>query len=377
MPDSRPDIPRPMVRAILVEAGHRCSIPTCRAHPVELAHIDAWAKVREHKPDNLIALCPTCHTRYDKGEIDRQSMLIYKQQNRQLQQQVSKMLTQATAPASRSDPTVSDSNTGTSITATSLFEEILNSNRVELGDYELVWPAHLFAEEAVRIMGGSQRSRPDTIAISQLLREAFRDGNVAADFEQLDTARGFGNRETTDLTPDAFVRELVVRVHEIPLQSTPRAYWKQPSSGSLETTEPDYLKACREWANLIQEFSQSGYLEQAFPNGCVDDEDAPYVDRSAEIERRIGVSNAWPLVPDSWDQDTFFGLMEVFHDLVSRPRAAEYHSYQNCGMHYWDFATVIGRKLYRWRVNRILSDAHVPYRLGEVGEVAGRIVSVE
>jgi hypothetical protein len=28
--------------------------------------------------DNLIALCPTCHTRYDNGEIDRKSMQIYK-----------------------------------------------------------------------------------------------------------------------------------------------------------------------------------------------------------------------------------------------------------------------------------------------------------
>jgi hypothetical protein len=31
-----------------------------------------------HTFDNLIALCPTCHTRYDKGEIDRRSMRTYK-----------------------------------------------------------------------------------------------------------------------------------------------------------------------------------------------------------------------------------------------------------------------------------------------------------
>jgi hypothetical protein len=28
--------------------------------------------------ENLIALCPTCHTRYDKGEIDRPAMRQYK-----------------------------------------------------------------------------------------------------------------------------------------------------------------------------------------------------------------------------------------------------------------------------------------------------------
>ncbi|MBM0231889.1 HNH endonuclease [Micromonospora sp. STR1_7] len=62
----------------MVEAGHRCAIPTCRQVPVELAHIDPWSKVQEHAFSNIIALCPTCHTRFDRGEIDRKAMLQYK-----------------------------------------------------------------------------------------------------------------------------------------------------------------------------------------------------------------------------------------------------------------------------------------------------------
>jgi hypothetical protein len=79
MPQGRPDIPIPLQRDVLVEAGHRCAIPTCRSHPVEIAHIVPWAKVRRHEMVNLIALCPTCHTRYDRGEIDRKAMQRYKQ----------------------------------------------------------------------------------------------------------------------------------------------------------------------------------------------------------------------------------------------------------------------------------------------------------
>jgi len=67
-----------MERQVLVEAGHRCAIPTCRQTPVEIAHIVPWAQVLEHTFENLIALCPTCHTRYDKDGIDRLSMLRYK-----------------------------------------------------------------------------------------------------------------------------------------------------------------------------------------------------------------------------------------------------------------------------------------------------------
>src|SRR5579864_5139251 len=78
MPAGRPDIPAELERRVLMEAGHRCAIPTCRSTPVEIAHIVPWAKVREHAFENLIALCPTCHARYDNGQIDRLSMKGYK-----------------------------------------------------------------------------------------------------------------------------------------------------------------------------------------------------------------------------------------------------------------------------------------------------------
>lgn len=78
MAGTRPPIARPLEREVLVEAGHRCAIPTCRATTTEIAHIVPWANVQQHTFENLIVLCPNCHTRYDKGEIDRQSMLMYK-----------------------------------------------------------------------------------------------------------------------------------------------------------------------------------------------------------------------------------------------------------------------------------------------------------
>lgn len=74
----RPSIPAELKRALLVEAGHRCAIPTCRTTTMELAHIKPWAKVQEHTFDNLIVLCPNCHTRFDKGEIDLKAMGMYK-----------------------------------------------------------------------------------------------------------------------------------------------------------------------------------------------------------------------------------------------------------------------------------------------------------
>lgn len=74
----RPPIPADLKRRVLVEAGHRCAIPTCRYITVEIHHIVPWETCLIHEYHNLIALCPNCHARADRGEIDRKSLRIYK-----------------------------------------------------------------------------------------------------------------------------------------------------------------------------------------------------------------------------------------------------------------------------------------------------------
>ena len=81
---SRPSIPSDLKRKILVEAGHRCAIPTCRYIDVEVHHIVPWSKRQSHEYNNLIALCPNCHSRADKGKIDRKSLVSYKNKLRYL-----------------------------------------------------------------------------------------------------------------------------------------------------------------------------------------------------------------------------------------------------------------------------------------------------
>src|SRR5688500_16298877 len=75
----RDHIPAEVTRAGLVEAGHRCAIPTCRATTTEIAHISPWAESHDTSLEHLIALCPNCHSRFDqKREIDRLAVKMYK-----------------------------------------------------------------------------------------------------------------------------------------------------------------------------------------------------------------------------------------------------------------------------------------------------------
>ena len=63
---------------MLVEAGHRCAIATCRHIDVDVHHITPWWQCQRHEYENLIALCPNCHRRANQGQIDRKSLHIYK-----------------------------------------------------------------------------------------------------------------------------------------------------------------------------------------------------------------------------------------------------------------------------------------------------------
>lgn len=79
MPEGRPAIAASLKRALRFESGDRCAIPTCRGtSALEFAHIEPWASVREHSFENMIVLCAVDHFRYDRGEIERQTMLMYK-----------------------------------------------------------------------------------------------------------------------------------------------------------------------------------------------------------------------------------------------------------------------------------------------------------
>jgi hypothetical protein len=73
-----------------------------------------------------------------------------------------------------------------------------------------------------------------------------------------------------------------------------------------------------------------------------------------------------------WDTDTFYGLIEVFHDLLIRPRHRVEHD--DCGWHFSQFASAPAQALYRWRVDQLLARHEIGLRLSASGEDTGRLV---
>jgi hypothetical protein len=65
--------------AVLTEAGYRCAVPTCRTIlAIDLHHMVEVTAGGGNEPGNLLALCPTCHALFHRGEIARESIYTWK-----------------------------------------------------------------------------------------------------------------------------------------------------------------------------------------------------------------------------------------------------------------------------------------------------------
>lgn len=65
--------------AVLREAGYRCAVPTCHTIlAMDIHHIVEVSKGGGNELSNLLALCPTCHALYHRGEITQESIRHWK-----------------------------------------------------------------------------------------------------------------------------------------------------------------------------------------------------------------------------------------------------------------------------------------------------------
>jgi hypothetical protein len=75
----RTAIPNLIRVAVLTEAGYRCAVPTCRTIlAIDMHHLLPVSEGGGNTTANLIALCPTCHALFHRGEISRDSIYTWK-----------------------------------------------------------------------------------------------------------------------------------------------------------------------------------------------------------------------------------------------------------------------------------------------------------
>jgi hypothetical protein len=256
---------------------------------------------------------------------------------------------------------------------------------LDLSNYELLWPTPLFVAEGERILHATGSSWEERV--KWLLTEALAGTTAVADFEEIPSHKDsaadpwattdsrWGTAHHAGRDQRDWFEELVRRASELRHAAAPRPYWPQRHGSGLSFDDRTVRDARWGFARLIDEFADNGYLAEVFGQYCVDDHD-DLPDASEVIERRLGIGGLWPLASQTWDEDIFYGLIEVFHDLVSRPRTRWFHPFSGCGWHHLEFHNGPARILYRWKVNRLLCEAGIEYELAAEGEDLGRLVAV-
>jgi hypothetical protein len=79
MPKRRKAIPIQVRTEVLIEAGYRCAVPTCRTIlAIDLHHMVEVSNGGPDEASNLLALCPTCHALYHRGEIAVEAIGVWK-----------------------------------------------------------------------------------------------------------------------------------------------------------------------------------------------------------------------------------------------------------------------------------------------------------
>lgn len=255
-------------------------------------------------------------------------------------------------------------------------------------DYELRWPPQLFVDEAQRLRGRKSGGARGLFGVAEdgwapeiewLLTEAFVSTVPAEAFRKAQQSSATWGGPPKGPSAEEWISQLIQEAAAWPEPGTRKPYWSARIRGQDSRPRISHSDFTRSFIHLIEELEGDGYLVHAFGQDCVD-RDGPGPDPSAVLTRRLSHTVAWPirrLGQKGLSLDYLCDLIEVFHDLVARPSSRFYHDFSGCGWHYSAFATGPGRRLYRWRLNRLLASSDLGLRLAESGEDLGRLVRVE
>lgn len=76
---ARRQVPSETRRQILHESGYRCANPVCRmVLTINIHHLDQVSEGGDNTLDNLLALCPNCHSLHHQGNIPHDSLRTWK-----------------------------------------------------------------------------------------------------------------------------------------------------------------------------------------------------------------------------------------------------------------------------------------------------------
>ncbi|PTY38864.1 hypothetical protein BGP77_09995 [Saccharospirillum sp. MSK14-1] len=118
---------------------------------------------------------------------------------------------------------------------------------------------------------------------------------------------------------------------------------------------------------------KDGYFDEAFGFWCIDQDYVSGKIEDIELEMLLTIrkKKLWP-ISENWTtytEDDFLDLIEFLYQYVSKPIDGNYHSYNDCGMHWETFNKVQGQELFLEKINGVLGHYKNKFELSKSGEV--------
>lgn len=268
----------------------------------------------------------------------------------------------------------------------------------EIDDLRLVWPAEVFVAEAQDLLRAGYAS--ETEAVRLLFEEAFADGVGSRLVDEVSALRGYRGRwkPGIQLQPGPLVvimsPELAPRMEPIcrlllsevssradrgdVAEYAPARYWTaRRSPGSHQAPSLTHSELCRGFMELLQELEDADYLQPVAAYDCNAEQGRRSVIGTTMLSRLLGRRTVWPLDdPDVLlEPDELYDLIEVFYDLVARPRTGQWHDWCK-EIHYDEHDRRAGQRVYLWKVNELLQRGDVLLRLSANAPDHGRLIEI-
>jgi hypothetical protein len=174
----------------------------------------------------------------------------------------------------------------------------------------------------------------------------------------------------------AWLRELADAVTTLPHESAPRPYWSQRQGLSAPPSKAPLPTVVRRVKREIESLAAQHWFARTLGYECVDGHGEADTTIEEELDRRVGKPSLPSTDEADWTEDDLCDFIEVYHDLAARPSRGWVHSFGGCGFHPTRFARSSGQRVYRWRINTLLTASSLDLQLADEGEDAGRMTRV-
>jgi hypothetical protein len=157
-----------------------------------------------------------------------------------------------------------------------------------------------------------------------------------------------------------------------------RRYYSARTGRNVAATQLDLDSLKRLFLSVFGELRRKGYFQEALGLYCVDQVDLMPgrvgKDIGAYFLRQLRRPDLWPINTGiaQYSEDDLFDVIELTHDLISKPVDGTYHSFDDCGWHYSKFESDEGQREYRQELNPLLKDYAPGYELSPGGELVTR-----